>query len=108
MVSTRALNLLILILVALPVSAATRTLNLFEWSATAPIVVQCVVVGEVGKYTMVRAETVFRGEIETGDDVLIDVKESNRSRLYQLHKKALRLELDTTYFVLLEPSRRGR
>jgi hypothetical protein len=89
-------------------SAEARDLNLFEWSATAPIVAEGVVVGDVGKYTMVHLEIVFRGGLEAPRDVLVDVRESNRSRKYELHRKALHLEIDRIYLVLLEPSRRGR
>lgn len=106
MVRYRAFAAILVLLSALPAMAARKTFNLFEWTATAPIVVEARVLGEEGKYVLVHLETVMRGDLPVGTDVLVNLKEANRDRHRDLYPKPRRVEIGIPYVFLLERSRK--
>lgn len=89
------------LLLATPaVSAAS--LDLYEWSAVAPLVVSAQVVGESGRYVEVRVERALRGPLTSGSVVAVDLRTANRLRSMDVDPHALRLEPGRSYVLLLE------
>ena len=80
--------------------------NWFEWIAIAPVAVAGEATGEEGRYTTLRVDESLRGDVAVGDQLLVDIREMNRSRNRELYRKARRLELETPYVVL--PERSGK
>jgi len=77
--------------------------NLYEWSAVAPVVVTGTSLGEDGKHFDFKVLECFRGDIQAGDELRIDVRTSNRMRDRSLYPKAMRLDAGVDYVLLLEP-----
>lgn len=80
--------------------------NLFEWMATAPVVVGARYAQEIGKYTEVRVVHPVRGDFEVGDLLKVDLRSANRER--EDFQKRLRLDPGKIYLLLLEADRKGR
>lgn len=79
--------------------------NLYEWSAVAPIVVAGTSLGEDGKHFDFKVLECFRGDIQEGDELRIDVKTSNRMRDRSLYPRAMRLDAGVDYVLLLTPAK---
>lgn len=80
--------------------------NDFEWSAVAPIVVTATSLGDVARLHELRVRDVLRGDVEPGDQLMIDLKQANRARDRLVHPKRLELEAGVLYAVLLQPTER--
>ncbi|NIR40790.1 MAG: hypothetical protein GWN73_35305, partial [Actinobacteria bacterium] len=98
------LHLLLLAAGLLAIPSYAGELNLFEWSAVAPIVVQGEILGEEGKYVALHVNHVLRGDVLPESRILIDRRKANRHRSRNASPKGLKLHAGTVYLVLLEPS----
>jgi len=87
---------------------ARAELNLFEWTAVAPIVVEGEVLGEEGRNVVLHVGRVFRGEVETSTNIRINVKHANRNRSRNADFKALKLKPGGSYVMLLQDGPRNR
>ncbi len=82
--------------------SSAAPLNLYEWSAVAPIVAAGDVVAEEGRYKELKVARVLRGDVEPSSILRIDLRRANRTRSLNAGLKALRLEQGKRYLVLLE------
>lgn len=106
-VQTRNISILCglaLLLTVAPEPAGAGELNLFEWSAVAPVIVEGRQVGAESHYKVVRVSRVLRGDVEPGTEVLVRVKRANRERNLDVDPRPLRFEEERDYLLLLEPS----
>lgn len=87
----------------LPSGAAGESQNLYEWSAVAPIVAAVEVVGEDGRYAVVRFDQVLRGVVDATTPARVDLKRANRDRDWDVDPHALRLSPGGAWLLLLEP-----
>jgi hypothetical protein len=78
-------------------------LNLYEWLATAPVIVAGENVGMFGKHAEFRVESVLRGNASAGAVIRVAVRRANRDRNRHVDK-ALKFEKDLSYLLLLAPS----
>jgi len=85
-----------------PTASAEDELNLFEWTAVAPIVVEALVTGDDGKYMNIQVVRVLRGDVTVGDEVKLALRLANRSRSRNADPKSLKLDLARNYVFLLE------
>lgn len=94
---------LVLVASAVPGSAGVEleVHNLYEWSAVAPVVVAGTSLGEDGKHFDFKVLECFRGDLQAGDELRIDVRTSNRMRDRSLYPKSLRLDNGVDYVLLL-------
>jgi hypothetical protein len=90
-----------LLLVAAPCATAAE-MNLYDWVGVAPVVIQADVVEKDGKYVRLVASRVFRGDIEEGKDILLNLRKVNR--YVDLDNPPLKLPPGTSYFMLLQPA----
>lgn len=84
-------------------------LNLYEWAAPAPIVVEARVYGSGGKFSEIIVTRSFRGPYEPGTQVWVYLRRANADR-YSGEDRVV-LESDRHYLFLLEeaaPQRPGR
>lgn len=81
--------------------------NLFEWSGVAPIVVTGTSLGEDGHHVDFRVTASLRGDLASGDELRIDVREANRVRDRMMHPKGLKLDEGVDYVLLLETTAPG-
>jgi hypothetical protein len=86
---SRAIPILLMALAALP--CAAEQLSLYEWSEPAPTVISGEITEQVGKRMELRVDQVFRGGIDPGTMLLIDLKYINRRRDPDVDPRALRL-----------------
>jgi hypothetical protein len=70
--------IVLLALAAFPCAAAE--LNMYEWAEPAPTVISGEILGQVGKYTELQVEQLFRGRPAPSTRLLIDLKYANRRR----------------------------
>jgi len=77
-------------------------LNLYDWCAVAPIIVDGEVSFEDGKWVAVRAGRVFRGDVAAGAELYVNLRRANRQRNLNADPKALRVEPGLRYVWLLE------
>ncbi len=103
----RIRGLLLLGLLALSTSALPA-LNLHEWSAVAPIVIAGDVIGDAGKFVEIRISETIRGELSSGEVIRVDVRRSNRDRNREVDVAPLRLDIGSSYLMLLTPQRPRR
>ena len=80
--------------------------NFYEWSAVAPIVVTGQSLGQDGRYIDVRLERVFRGELEPGKLIRVDIRATNRDRNRNVDPHPLRLDEGLSYLLLLDAGAR--
>jgi hypothetical protein len=80
--------------------------NVYEWSAVAPVVVAGESLGRDGRYVDFRVERVFRGELEPGDLLRVDIRTTNRDRNRNLDPHALNLYEGERFLLLLKPGPR--
>ncbi|MBZ5640524.1 MAG: HEAT repeat domain-containing protein [Acidobacteriia bacterium] len=80
-------------------SASSAPPDLYEWIALAPVVAVAEPQHDAGKFMETRLANVLRGGLPEGSRVMIDVKRANRDR--EDGRRALRLETDRRYLVLL-------
>ncbi len=99
----RRISAITLLLLFGPVSVA-GSLNLYEWLATAPVVVTGTNVMTYGKYTDFTVDSELRGEMAPGTVFRVNVRRANRDRVRQLDKKALRFDEGRSYVLLLTPA----
>ena len=76
-------------------------MTLYDWMYPASAVVAGRVLDEAGKLTDVQVDEVFRGEIEPGSVIGVNVKKANRYREDFQHR--LKLDGDHAYLFLLKP-----
>jgi hypothetical protein len=102
----RARGLSIAIVLAAAGIGAARTANdpaqmtLYDWMYPAPVVVAGQVLDEAGRLTDVQIEEVFRGEVEPGSIIGVNIKKANRYR--EDFQARLNLEEGRTYLFLLQ------
>jgi hypothetical protein len=81
-------------------------LGLYEWMATAPIVIAADIVADDGKLVQAVVRSPIKGGLAPGASVLIDQRQANRDR--ELGVAALDLTKGRGYLVLLKPSTRRK
>jgi hypothetical protein len=79
-------------------------LGLYEWMATAPVVVVGDVLVDDGKYVQAMTRNVVKGEVAAESVVLVDLKKANRDR--PVGVKGLELVKGRSYLLLLQPAAR--
>jgi hypothetical protein len=75
-------------------------MTLYDWMFPAEVVVSGRVLDEAGKLTDVRVEEVFRGEIEPGSVIGLQIRQANRHR--EDFQNRLKLDDQQTYLFLLK------
>jgi hypothetical protein len=86
--------------------AFAAELNLYDWMGVAPVVVQADVVEKDGRYVRLVTARVFRGDIEEGKNILLNIRKVNR--YIDIGTPALKLPPGSSYLLLLQPApRRG-
>jgi hypothetical protein len=80
-------------------AALASPLCLYEWIALAPVVAVAQTHSDGGRFVEVQLTDVFRGGLPAGSRLMIDLKRANRDR--EEGRRALRLEADRKYLVLL-------
>lgn len=90
---------------ASPASAAEPQ-NLYDWMATAPLVVAGRVVADDLRYVEVEALGVARGDASPGTRFAVDLRTANRDR--KPNTDALRLERGSAYVFLLTPAAKSK
>lgn len=83
-------------------ASAGRDLSLYDWMYPADEIIAGRALDEAGKNTAVSVERVFRGVIEPGETVEVQVKRANRER--DDSEQRLTLAADTLYMLLLKPA----
>jgi hypothetical protein len=100
----------VFMLLAFPAAAqgggGAPPMNLYEWIAVAPEVVVAHIISQEGRYVLAGVETVLRGEIVSGTEILINLREANRSRTSS--QLPLRLLHGERYILLLESGDRRK
>jgi len=81
--------------------AGDTPLNLYEWMATAPVVVGARVQDDDQRISVIEVVQAVRGEVKDGDTILLDVRRANRDR--ELFEPRLKLKAGRTYLMLLKP-----
>ena len=81
-------------------------LGLYEWMATAPIVIAADIVADDGKFVQAIARQAFKGGLSAGAVVLVDLRLANRDR--EEGTAAIDLAKGRAYLLLLKPSKRGK
>jgi hypothetical protein len=97
---------LLLVLGSSGARAADGSLNLYEWTGPAPIVVAARSLGHDGKHVEVEIERVFRGDVEPAAIVRVDVRRANRERSEHADLDPLHLDDGDTFLLLLRPGRK--
>ncbi len=87
---------------AVPAGARGAEQNLYEWMATAPVVIAGHAKEVSGRYVETEATTVLRGEMKTGERIRVDLKSANNDREEGQH--ALRLEPGSDFLLILRPA----
>lgn len=85
-----------------------RPLDLYQWMATAPIVLEGRVLGEDGGRVEIQVGAVVRGTLPEGERVLVELRRANRER--EEERAALKLDRGASGLFLLEAraSRSGK
>ncbi len=81
-------------------------LGLYEWMATAPIVIAADIVTDDGKFVEAIARTTVKGRLAKDTVVLVDVRRANRDR--EMGTASVDLVKGRAYLLLLKPSTRGK
>ena len=81
---------------------APSDMTLYDWMYPAPVVLSGRVLDEAGKLTDVEVKEVFRGEVEPGATVAVNIKKANRYR--EDFQSRMDLDEGKTYLFLLEPA----
>ncbi len=102
----RLLQIAPLAALAACVPAAAEDLNLFEWSAVAPIVAEVEVLSMDGPYAELSIDRVFRGELPHRH-LMLSLKAANRERNRVLEREPLRMGEAERYVLLLEERPKG-
>jgi len=79
-------------------------MTLYDWMYPAPVVVSGRVLDEAGKLTDVQVEAVFRGEVEPGAIIGVNIKKANRYR--EDFQSRIDLDEGKTYLFLLQSTPR--
>ena len=81
-------------------------LGLYEWMATAPVVIVADIVADDGRFVRAIAVTTIKGALVANTPVLIDLRQANRDRENGI--AALDLVKGRAYLLLLQTSSRGK
>ena len=82
------------------------SLGLYDWMATAPVVVAADIVADDLKFVKAVVRDTFRGFLEPGTYLLVDTRRANRDR--ETGTPAIDLQKGRGYLLLLQPSTRGK
>lgn len=91
----------LLALVSVPATTLAAPSNLYEWLATAPVVLAGENLGTYGKYAEFQIEGLYRGQ--AAELIFVNIRRTNRDRDRILHKEPLKFEEGQRYLLLLEP-----
>jgi hypothetical protein len=81
-------------------------LGLYEWMATAPIVVAADITADDAKFVHATVRTSFKGDLPAGTKLEIDLRHANLDR--EDGARAMDLSKGRGYLLLLQPSARGK
>jgi len=81
-------------------------LGLYDWMATAPVVIAADIVADDTKFVKAVPRQAFKGALAAGGTVLVDLRRANRDR--DMGTPALDLEKGRAYLLLLQASPRGK
>ena len=81
-------------------------LGLYDWMATAPIVIAADVAADDSRFVKVVTRSAFKGALIVDSPVLVDLRQANRER--ELGTPALDLAKGRAYLLLLKASPRGK
>jgi hypothetical protein len=81
-------------------------LGLYEWMATAPIVIAADVVADDGRFVRAVTRRAIKGDFASESVELVDLRRANRDR--EMGTAALDLTKGRGYLLLLKPSPRGK
>jgi hypothetical protein len=82
------------------------SLGLYDWMATAPVVIAADIVADDLKYVKAVTRQAFKGSLVVDRIVLVDLRRANRDR--ELGTPALELDKGRAYLLLLQSSPRGK
>ena len=82
------------------------SLGLYDWMATAPVVIAADIVADDSKFVKAITRRAFKGALVVDGAVLVDLRRANRDR--ELGVPALDLEKGRVYLLLLQASPRGK
>jgi hypothetical protein len=82
------------------------SLGLYEWMATAPVVIAADIVADDSRFVKAITRTAFKGDLVVNGAVLVDLRQANRDR--EMGTPALDLAKGRTYLLLLKASPRGK
>ena len=82
-----------------------ETLNYYEWTAVAPVVVAGTSLGENGRYIEFRVNHALRGPVEPGTMIRIDLREANKNRRRSDYPHAVKMPAATDFILVLHDSR---
>ena len=81
-------------------------LGLYDWMATAPIVIAADIAADDSRFVKVVTRSAFKGALIVDSPVLVDLRQANRER--ELGTPALDLAKGRAYLLLLKASPRGK
>ncbi len=82
------------------------SLGLYDWMATAPVVIAADIVADDSKFVKALTRRAFKGGPVVDAAVLVDLRRANRDR--EMGTPALDLEKGRSYILLLQASPRGK
>ena len=82
------------------------SLGLYDWMATAPVVIAADIVTDDSKFVKAITRRTFKGTLVVDGPVLVDLRRANRDR--EMGTPALDLEKGRAYLLLLQASPRGK
>ena len=82
------------------------SLGLYDWMATAPVVIAADIVTDDSKFVKAITRRTFKGALVVDGPVLVDLRRANRDR--EMGTPALDLEKGRAYLLLLQASPRGK
>jgi hypothetical protein len=101
----RKLCILLILFALAGVLPAADELNLFEWTAIAPIIVAGAIMGNDGAYVDVVVTRPLKGNVAVNDTLRVAIRRANRNRSRNVDPKSLKLETGGIYVFLLEEFR---
>jgi len=81
-------------------------LGLYDWMATAPVVIAADIVADDSRFVKALTRTTFKGALAVKSVVLVDLRQANRDR--EMGTPALELAKGRAYLLLLKASPRGK
>jgi hypothetical protein len=92
------------VLLATASDAESAPRSLYEWIATAPVVVEAENLGTHGSYAEFRVRTALRGTDPPDSSIRVRHRRANRDRNRAIDKQALKFEKGLSYLLLLTPA----